>query len=178
MIKEFFKCFIAYYLTNHLVNHIPSFSFRHFYYRTVKGIKIGERSAIHLHLHVIGRKIRIGNHTIINRNCLLDGRGSILIGNNVSISPDVHLISGSHDVNSSDFEYCEDAIVIHDYAWIGSRATILKGVTIGEGAVVGVGAVVTKSVNPYSIVGGVPAVEIGKRNMNLNYTLDCQPFFN
>ncbi len=44
----------------------------------------------------------------------------------------------------------------HD-VWVGTNAVILSGVTIGHGAVIGAGAVVTKSVPPYTIVGGVPA---------------------
>ncbi|EFI14399.1 MULTISPECIES: DapH/DapD/GlmU-related protein [Bacteroides] len=47
--------------------------------------------------------------------------------------------------------------MIHDNVWIGTRATILKGVTIGEGAIVAAGAVVTKNVPPHTLVGGVPA---------------------
>ena len=42
-------------------------------------------------------------------------------------------------------------------SWIGARSIILKGVTIGEGAIVGAGSVVTKSVEPYTVVGGNPA---------------------
>lgn len=41
--------------------------------------------------------------------------------------------------------------------WIGARAIILDGVTIGDGAIVAAGAVVTRDVEPYAIVGGVPA---------------------
>lgn len=48
-------------------------------------------------------------------------------------------------------------------AWIGARAVILDGVRIGDGAIVGAGAVVTKDVEAYSIVGGVPAKVIGHR---------------
>ena len=44
--------------------------------------------------------------------------------------------------------------------WIGEKAIILDGVTIGNGAVIAAGAVVTKDVQPYSIVGGVPAKHI------------------
>lgn len=47
--------------------------------------------------------------------------------------------------------------------WIGENVTILGGVTIGDGAIIGAGAVVVKDVEPYSIVGGVPAKEIRKR---------------
>ena len=52
---------------------------------------------------------------------------------------------------------------IGEYAWICSRSIILPGVKVGEGAVVASGAVVTKDVPPYTIVGGVPAKVIGKR---------------
>ena len=57
-------------------------------------------------------------------------------------------------------------IVVQDDVWIGWRAIILDGVTIGRGAVVAAGAVVTRSVNPYSIVAGVPAKEIASRFSN------------
>lgn len=54
-------------------------------------------------------------------------------------------------------------IVIGNDVWIGYYAVIMAGVTIGDGAIIGTRAVVTKDVEPYSIVGGVPAKEIRKR---------------
>ena len=48
-------------------------------------------------------------------------------------------------------------VIIEDDVWIGAKTTILKGVTIGRGAVIAAGALVVKNVEPYSIVGGVPA---------------------
>lgn len=54
-------------------------------------------------------------------------------------------------------------IVIGNDVWIGYDAVIMAGVTIGDGAIIGTRAVVTKDVEPYSIVGGVPAREIRKR---------------
>jgi acetyltransferase-like isoleucine patch superfamily enzyme len=51
-------------------------------------------------------------------------------------------------------------------------AIILPGINIGDGAVIAAGAVVTKDVEPYSIVGGVPAKPISDRKAkNLNYKL-------
>ena len=55
------------------------------------------------------------------------------------------------------------SIIVSDDVWIGYGATILSGVTIGQGAVIGAGAVVSKDVEPYSIVGGVPSKMIKKR---------------
>ena len=54
-------------------------------------------------------------------------------------------------------------VVIGDDVWIGSRVIILPGVKIGNGSVIGAGAVVTKDVEPYSVVGGVPAKLIRRR---------------
>jgi len=60
--------------------------------------------------------------------------------------------------------------------WIGYQAIILPGVEIGEGSVVAAGAVVTKSVEPFTIVAGVPARKVGDRNRALRYQLKYQPF--
>lgn len=53
--------------------------------------------------------------------------------------------------------------IIGNDVWIGYGSTILNGVTVGDGAVIAAGAVVTKDIEPYSIVGGVPAKIIKKR---------------
>ena len=54
-------------------------------------------------------------------------------------------------------------IVVGNDVWIGFEAVIMAGVTIGDGAIIGSRAVVTKDVEPYSIVGGIPAKLIRKR---------------
>lgn len=56
-----------------------------------------------------------------------------------------------------------NAVSIGSDVWIGTRAIILEGVNVGHGAVIGAGAIVTKDVEPYAIVAGVPAVPIRKR---------------
>ena len=106
----------------------------------------------------------------INRKCLLDSRGGLSIGQYVSVSPDVHFITASHDINSSEFVLTLGSIEVGDYSWIGSRATILPGVTIGKGAVVAAGAVVTRDVGEFEVVAGIPAKCIGRRN--------CKPAYN
>ncbi len=124
-----------------------------------------------------GFHVLIGEDSSVGRNCMLDGRGQLTIGNHVSISPDVHLITGSHDLNSSDFRFVSAPIVLEDFVWVGSRATILPGVTVGRGAVVATGAVVTRNVDPMTVVAGVPARKIGNRTSELTYSLHWTPPF-
>lgn len=173
MIKKLLRYpfyFAINYLPNHVVNKMPSYTIRHAFYRYFLGIQIGKGSSIHMNTRVNRNNISIGCNSVINRNCYLDGRGGITIGDSVSISPEVHLITGSHLVDSSTFEYFTKDIRIDDYVWIGTRAIVLPGVHLGKGAVVASGAVVTSNVNPYEIVGGVPAKVIGKRQRDLKYT--------
>ena len=113
--------------------------------------------------------LRIGKYSHINRGCLLDARGGIVIGDSVSISHNVSLVTGGHDHQSSIFAGQFKPIVIDDYVWIGIGVIVLQGVHIGKGAVVCAGAVVTKDVGEYEIVAGVPAKKIGERNKDLDY---------
>ena len=176
---------LARYLTNDVIANIPFAGLRRLWYRRVAGVEIGEGSAVLMHVNLLlgGRRkngrpsIAIGKHTVINRHCLLDGRGGLLIGDNVSISPGVWLFTDQHDLNDPLFSEVFGPITIGDRAWLGSRALVLPGVTIGEGAVVAAGAVVTSDVPPYAIVGGVPARAIGERPRELRYSLDYSPAF-
>lgn len=125
-----------------------------------------------------GKNIILGNHCIINKNVLLDGRGGTLtLGDNVDIAQEVNIWTLSHDPND-DFHTTRGAdVTIEDYVWIASRATILPGIRVGRGAVVAAGSVVTKDVPPRSIVAGVPAKVIGQRTSELSYTLNHRPWF-
>lgn len=68
--------------------------------------------------------------------------------------------------------------MIEDFAWIRFRATLLPGVRIGRGAVVPANSEVSKDVDDYTIVGGVPAQVIGRRSPNLDYSLtEGAPWF-
>lgn len=122
-------------------------------------------------------RISIGNNCNINKNCVLDGRFGLQIGNNVDIAQDVYIWTEQHDYNDSTYKAVGKPVIIEDYVWIASRATILPGVKIGRGTVVACGAVVTKDTPPLSIVGGVPAKIIGTRKDNMNYKLGNRAWF-
>lgn len=173
------------YITNHVIAHTPSHTVRLAWYRHVLGWRIAPEVDILMDQHIqmagirsTGKKISIGKGTIINHGCLMHITGGFIIGENVSISSEVGLISGTHDINDPLFSVHYKPIVIGNYAWIGVRATILGGVTIGEGAVVMAGAVVTRDVPPYAVVGGVPAKVVTQRKQeNLAYQPAFHPLF-
>lgn len=149
---------------NYFIAHIPCLFFRMVLLR-MGGVKVGSKSVLDMGWHVMGhQQLNIGSHVHINRNCMLDARGGIIIGNNVSISHNVSFCSGSHDYNTSDFKYVKGEIIVGDNVWIGLNATILKNVHINEGAIIAAGSVVTKNVPSYEIWAGVPAKKIGERN--------------
>lgn len=87
--------------------------------------------------------ISVGNHTLINLNATI-GHGA-KIGEACSIMPGANLAGD---------------VILEDGVLIGSGATILNGVKIGDGASVGAGAVVTKDVDPFTVVVGVPARQV------------------
>ena len=168
---------LAFYLANNWVAYWPSFRLRHWFYRHIMGYSLGRDSSIHMGVFVTGRNIHIGDNVVINRRVYLDGRIGVIIRNNVSISPEVYLVSMEHDPNDPSFSTRGGQIVIEDNAWIGARALILPGVNVGEGAVVAACAVVTKDVEPYTIVAGVPARPIGQRSRKIEYRCRYFPWF-
>jgi acetyltransferase-like isoleucine patch superfamily enzyme len=168
---------LKYYAANNLVANLPSFRIRHLYYRKIMNYALGNDSSIHMNVFVTGANITIGDNVVINRSTYMDGRIGITIKDNVSISPEVYILSMEHDPNDANFGTRGGEVIIEENAWIGARAMILPGVHIGEGAVIGAGTVVTKNVAPYKIVAGAPAHEIGERKCEINYKCRYFPWF-
>jgi acetyltransferase-like isoleucine patch superfamily enzyme len=162
----------------HCIGWFPSHHFRRFFYR-IAGMKIGSGSTIHTGARFYNPgNIRIGDDTIIGEGAVLDGRALLKIGDHVDLASEVMIYNFQHDIQSEDFHAVGGEVVIEDYVFIGPRAIILPGVTIAKGAVVAAGAVVTKDVDSYTIVGGVPAKEIGERhNKDLHYRLGRAAWF-
>ncbi|GHU97050.1 hypothetical protein FACS189483_01920 [Spirochaetia bacterium] len=132
----------------------------------------------HIDVRFPPRRITIGSNVIINKWVLLDGRGgNITIGNNVDIAQEVNIWTLEHDTKSQGHQTKSGDVIIEDYVWIASRATILPGIKIMKGAVIAAGAVVTKDVLPLNIVGGVPAKVIGIRSIDPDFVLTHSPFF-
>jgi len=169
-----FDVMILHCISDHVVCHCV----RRFFYR-LEGMKIGKGSTLHMRVRFYNpSKIKIGDDSIIGEGTVLDGRDRLVIGNHVAIASDVAIYNCEHDINDSNFKAVCASVVIEDYVFIGPRAIVLPGVKIKQGAIVAAGAVVTKDVEKDSIVGGVPAKQIGTRNIkNLNYKLGRAAWF-
>lgn len=151
---------------------VPCHFFRLFIY-TLAGMEIGSGSRIHIGARFFYlANIKIGKGTIIGDNVFLDGRDRLIIGDHVDIASSVMIYNSEHDVNSEDFGPINAAVEIGDYVFVGPRVIILPGVKIGKGAIIAAGAVVTKDIEEFAIVGGVPAQVIGMRkNKDPHYKL-------
>lgn len=124
---------------------------------------------------------KIGYASYMGEDCHITAN----IGRFCSIAPRVITVRGNHPtkgwvsthpaffstkkqcgmtyVKEEKFTEIEEPIIIGNDVWIGDSALLLDGIIIGDGAVIAAGAVVTKNVEPYTIVAGVPAHVIRKR---------------
>ena len=117
----------------------------------------------------VGSRVAFGSGLTV-----LTTKAKLIIGDDVMFGPNVTIVTGDHriDIPGRTMYSVTDAeklpendadVVIENDVWVGAGVIILKGVTIHTGSVIAAGSVVTKDVEPYSIVGGVPAKLIKKR---------------
>lgn len=117
--------------------------------------------------HIRAHSVTVGDYVYIGNHCHI--ASAVSIGNFVMLASYVSIVGGDHrmDIPGTPTIFSgrgeNKQVVIEDDVWIGHGATIMHGVTIGEGAIIAAGAVVTKSVPPYSISAGIPAIVLRKR---------------
>jgi len=123
-------------------------------------------------LIALNSNIKIGSGVHINQNVNIsasDG-GNITIGSNCLIASGVIIRSANHKTNRVDIPiklqgHISGDIIIEEDVWIASNVVILPNVVVGKGAIIAAGAVVNKNVEPYTIVGGITAKLLKKRNL-------------
>lgn len=150
----FLNCFLCFF---------PSIRFRIWCLKRMK-MTINGNAIFYEGFHIrCPQKIVIGDGASIGPRVLLDGRCGLVLGKSVTIGYDAIIWTLNHDYNDINFSGKGAPVFVGDFVWICSRAIILPGVKIGEGAVIASGAIVTHDVDPYTIVAGIPAKVIGKR---------------
>lgn len=152
-------------LSERIIPSLPSRHLRNWFIRLC-GVRAGENVKFYPNFSVRNpRGLEIEEGVSIGPNVLLDARKGLKICKSAVIAYEAIIWSLNHDYDDVYFSGKGSKTEIGAYSWICSRAIILPGIKVGEGAIVASGAVVTKDVPPYTIVGGVPAKEIGKREM-------------
>jgi acetyltransferase-like isoleucine patch superfamily enzyme len=110
-----------------------------------------------------------GTWLSIGSFCSIAGNVQVFLGGNhrtdwVSTYPFGHIHQNTFNTPNGDGHPSTNGdVIIGNDVWVGANATIMSGLTIGDGAVIAAGAMVTKSVLPYTIVGGNPAKVLKKR---------------
>jgi len=119
-----------------------------------------------------------GKYTFMNYGC--DICPNVITGKYVMFAPRVLITGSDHDINQPGIPMYftkrpgVPKTIIEDDVWLGARSIIIAGVKIGRGAVVAAGAVVTKDVEPYTVVAGVPATIVRKRFLDEDISLHDQ----
>lgn len=116
-------------------------------------------------------KIEIGDRVSMNSNVVVDAcdDGFIKIGNDVLIGPNV-VIRASNHVYSPPYRpinqqgHTGGAIIVQDDVWIASNVVVVPNVTIGAHSVISSCSLVSHDVEPWTVVGGVSATVIKRRN--------------
>lgn len=168
---------LQYVVLNQLVCRIPCWTVRRKIYIKY-GMQLGKDARIGIRTMVIcPQNIKIGARTVVNENCVLDGRGGLSIGHDTSISMFCKILSASHDMESVDFSYRPRRTLIGSHVWLGTSSIVLDGARVGDFAVIGAGAVVKKAVGRQSVMAGNPAREIRKRRLDKPYSLRYKAYF-
>lgn len=140
-----------------------------YYLRRVFGAKVGRRVVYYPGIWVFtGHSLTLGDDVDLAKGVLVTTGGGVSIGDRTLVGYGTSILSTNHSIPESPGRifaagHEKAEVTIANDVWIGANCTILPGVTIGEGAVVAAGSVVTKSVPPFTMVGGVPAREIKER---------------
>lgn len=165
-------------LFNFLLHLLP-FTFWKRSVAFVFGVRLGKRVSLCKGVRFLALgKCKIGERTVVNRNCLLDNRGSISIANDVSIATGTSIFTEGHDINDANFISVRSQVRIQSHVCIFSNVSIMPGVELGFGSVVYPNSVVTNSVHDRNIIAGTPAKVIGKRSLTPDYHLDSDYWFN
>lgn len=134
---------------------------------TPENVSVGDNVLFNIGCHVqASSPVTIGSKTHFAPYCIL--YGPLEVGDKCAVAAHTVFASIGHTYDRPEIPFVDQPaqkapIVLEDNVWIGANASIIAGVRIGTGSIVGAGAVVTHDVEPYSVVGGVPARLIRRR---------------
>ena len=126
------------------------------------GYEIGEGSRIVGPIYCSG-KLKIGKNVWVGKNLTVNGNGTVIIGDNCDIAPEVMFLTGGHSIGDSVRRAGAGEVYtirVGNGVWLGARSTIGRNVSIGDGSVIAACACVMRDIESNKLAGGVPAREI------------------
>ena len=142
---------------NFLLNIFPFMFLKKIILRFL-GVKYGKHLLINGKVNILWFKnLSIGDNVTINHDVIIDNRGLIAIGNNVSIANRTQLITCSHDLYSNEFEILKGFLEIGNNVCLFSSALIMPNIIIESDCVIYPNSTVTKNTKKFGIYGGSPA---------------------
>lgn len=139
-------------------------------YMRAQGAKVGKKVTFYPGVRINPcMNIRLGDYVDIAWGVIITTGGRVEIGDRVLIGYGTVISSSNHIIPQRKEKifysgHTPGKVIIGPDVWVGANCVITAGVSIGEGAVVAAGSVVTKDVEPFTIVGGVPAKLIKVRD--------------
>ncbi len=134
-----------------------------------KKVNIGENAVINCHENDKRIHLQIFNNVYIGRDVQINAYSSVVIESNVVIADRVYVSDATHNYNDLNKPIIDQGtsftgeVRIGEGSWLGINCVVLPGVRIGKNVIVAANSVVSKDVEDYSIVGGVPAKLIKKQ---------------
>lgn len=127
--------------------------------------KSGSRLRISSNVNIYNpQRLTVGDHVYVGYNTYIGG-GEVHLHDQVVIGPFCSIVAGNHTMKDGSYRYGPydyGTIEIGRGTWLGSNVTITSNVKIGKGCLIAAGSVVTKDIEDFTIVGGVPAKVIKK----------------
>lgn len=143
-------------------NKIRGILLKPFFKKVGKNFQLAKGVTINM-----SRNIEIKDNVYFAHNVWINGTGGLFVDSGVIISPNSVIATTKHVYSNGEISNTESEnkeIIIGKGSWICSNSTVTMGVIIGKGCIIAAGSTVTKSVEDYSLVGGVPAKLVKKLN--------------
>lgn len=149
----------VYYRVNHIYAGTRCFEKKRRLLNSV-GHSLGEGTKIVGPLFCTGRLV-VGENCWIGRGLTIHGNGTVTMGSNCDIGPDVTFLTGSHELGDATRRAGKGKtfdVTVGNGVWVGARSTVMADV--GDGSAIAACACVSKAVGENVLVGGVPAKTI------------------
>lgn len=157
--KSMYRTWV-FYIVNHWLSYPGGFKIKRVLLNSLHNIDLGVGVKVVGPIKITVNRLQIGKNTWVGKNFMCNGNGTVTIGCNCDIAPEVIFNTGGHEIGTPERRGGEGVVFhqnIGNGCWIGARSTFINNCSVGDSSVVASCACVGKQFQPNVIVGGVPA---------------------